>query len=146
MTLQCVKFLACKLVLNSCFVSHKANFSVTELTSHPIPLPVGFGFFPSFLPSKFRSFLFILSRCQGHPLSYLASARFLPQVCVISYADFHPICFSGPLGTHAKYCSGYVSYLLMWTLISLLCSADLCPPWHGSSSSPFTTITNFVIF
>lgn len=26
MTLQCVKFLACKLVLNSCFVSHELIF------------------------------------------------------------------------------------------------------------------------
>lgn len=42
-------------------------------------------FFPPLLPSKFRSFPFILSRCQGHPLSYLVSASFLPQVCVTSY-------------------------------------------------------------
>lgn len=151
MTLQCVKFLASKLVLNcsasklvfELFCQTQANFSVTELTAHLTSSCLShiepmiwmqfqlnktvykpffthtFSFSPSllpckenpavhptlfspsyFFPSKFRSFPFILSRCQGHPLGYLVSASFLPQVCVTSYCDFCPVCLSGPCYGH----------------------------------------------
>lgn len=104
---------------------------------------------PSFLPSKFRSFLSILSRCQGHPLCYLASARFLPQVCVTSHWDFCPVCLSGQVCLVMDTCQ-----ILLLRLCFLFAgvNSDFITllsrpfPWHAFSSSPFTTTSNFVIF
>lgn len=104
---------------------------------------------PSFLPSKFRSFLSILSRCQGHPLCYLASARFLPQVCVTSHWDFCPVCLSGQVCLVMDTCQ-----ILLLRLCFLFAgvNSDFITllswpfPWHAFSSSPFTTTPNFVIF
>lgn len=144
MTLQCVKFLACKLVLNSCFVSHKLIF--LSLNLHLIPylfLSVFFFFSSLFLAQQIQviplhpqqmpgslSRLFSLCQVSSSGLCNVIH-RFLPSLPFWTFMDTCQIVLLRLCFLFADVNFDFTT-LLSWPL-----------PWYGSSSSPFSIITEF---